>query len=176
VGIDSRVQKKLINTLVNILLEYIFHSILYLKEEVKKLDVINKKAAKKKIGVSIRCPIFMLFLDRRNREWGLKSLWETYKETNIADLLNIINYRRKTLLYYQTLVQWLMDLDEKGIVKWRKNKKINKETYNKWWIVRAIELARMSGLKISMDNLKRNINNKEMRKRVELEKETSLYS
>jgi hypothetical protein len=89
---NLRLQTKVINITVNILLEYGFYSVPYSKAELEELDRRNKKLAKRMMKISIRCSTFLLFTNGKNREIGIRSLYDLYIEINIVDLLDLLNY------------------------------------------------------------------------------------
>lgn len=146
--VDARVKTKLINIVANTPLEYGFHSVPYTEEEINELNGENKKLAKRMFRVSIQCPTTLLKMDPKEGGMGVRDLWEIYKEINIGDLGDVLNFHDKQSLYYRTTKQRIEDIEKTNKINMERKNKIVKDNYNKYWVVRAIRLAQKEGITI----------------------------
>ena len=88
--------------------------------------------------VSIKCPSSLLHLEIGEGGMGLRKLGDIYREINIANLLDLVNYADKKSLYYLTSRQRMDDLADRKIInihnpkknrKWPNKKMVDGQNY-----------------------------------------------
>jgi ribonuclease HI len=146
--VDARIKGKLINVIANTPLEYRFHSVLYSEEEINKLNIKNKKLLKRMMGISIRCPTSLLKMEVKGGGMGWRDLWDIYKEINIGDLGDVLNFQDKESLYYKTTKQRMKDVSRTENIAIGKKNMITNEVYNKYWIARALRLTQKEKIEV----------------------------
>jgi hypothetical protein len=102
--------------------------------------------------ISQHCSSSLLYLPIEEGGMGLRNLWDLYKEINIADLGEVINFHNENSLYYKTSIQRTRDLYNEGI-SWNQKSKISKEQYKKYWIARTIKLTKKEEITIYNNKL-----------------------
>jgi hypothetical protein len=90
--VDMRVQAKVLNVAVNTSLEYGFHTVHYNRKELERLDRKNKRVIKRMMRISIMCPSSIIHLREDRGGLGLRKLWDLYREINLSDLMEVMNF------------------------------------------------------------------------------------
>ena len=99
--------------------------------------------------ISIKCPISLLKIEWKNREMGMRNLWEVYKKINIGDMGEMLNFGEEESFYHQTCSQRMRDIEKELGVGIDKKYCVIKELYNKYQIVRVLKLTQKEEIKIS---------------------------
>lgn len=99
-------------------------------------------------------------METKDGGMGIRDLWDLYREINISNYRDMMNFQTKDSLYAKTTQQRMKDVKEEFNIEETKKNKIKKELYEKYWGVRVIRLMERDKVRIEK-NERPNIEYKE---------------